>query len=350
MPRFRVNLSTLVGVILLLGSVSAALRFAYQSWVVAVILAGLLVIGLLFWWAFAESAARLRRPGVLVGLFVAAVLAYLAFFPLGGALWVGFREVTLDIAAFDSDTGRPLAGAVVRLVPEEGDSNVVEAQAGADGKARLKNRFWASGQSNILRQTGGVRFTRWWLEVLAAGHRPLRILLAEHTGPGRDINNPAPPPIRVELQTDSRSVEAYFRSVDEAGQTLNLDAEGRFSIETRISRGVFDRQEGTYEFREGQFELKGVAQKQPQDFARLTGGIILVRWGDRRYLIAEWDHWSFCDAIRSGEEPRGRSLGRFFLREGDWEKPVVGLPDVPEEWRSFLPQGQDTGPRREPGP
>lgn len=62
-----------------------------------------------------------------------------------------------------------------------------------------------------------------------------------------------------------------------------------------------------------------------------------VRWGDRHYLIATDKLAEFANAINSGLEPRGSSSpGFFLLREGDQEKPVVGLPDLPAEYLAWI--------------
>ena len=54
-----------------------------------------------------------------------------------------------------------------------------------------------------------------------------------------------------------------------------------------------------------------------------------VRWGERRYLVAEDRGIDFVNAIHHGFEPRDDSWGLFLLARGDEKKPVNGLPDLP---------------------
>ena len=44
----------------------------------------------------------------------------------------------------------------------------------------------------------------------------------------------------------------------------------------------------------------------------------------------------FCNEINQGREPRNRIQGFYYLRSGDEEKPVVGLPSVPQSWRGHV--------------
>jgi hypothetical protein len=49
--------------------------------------------------------------------------------------------------------------------------------------------------------------------------------------------------------------------------------------------------------------------------------LILVTWGERRYLIPGAQRARFCAAIAHGSEPRREWTGEFFLREGDERLP-----------------------------
>jgi hypothetical protein len=57
-----------------------------------------------------------------------------------------------------------------------------------------------------------------------------------------------------------------------------------------------------------------------------------VRWGPRRYLLAESEADAFCRATESGEEPRTRPFGKWLLRVGDEGR-------VPAEGERMLPDG-----------
>jgi hypothetical protein len=69
--------------------------------------------------------------------------------------------------------------------------------------------------------------------------------------------------------------------------------------------------------------------------------LVLVKWGERVYLIDDSNLRDFSNAINLGLEPRPelRSepyYGSFFLREGDLQKSVTGKPSLPAEWQTFL--------------
>jgi hypothetical protein len=55
----------------------------------------------------------------------------------------------------------------------------------------------------------------------------------------------------------------------------------------------------------------------------------VVRWGERTYLVPEDRLVDFADEIQRGDEPRSGRFGSYYLREGDWERPATGAPDIP---------------------
>jgi len=70
-------------------------------------------------------------------------------------------------------------------------------------------------------------------------------------------------------------------------------------------------------------------------FSGFDGALVPVKWGSRRYLIPEDDLQRFTTDINLGEEPRTGSnsrMGMHYLRVGDENKPISGLPDLPAEY------------------
>jgi hypothetical protein len=70
-----------------------------------------------------------------------------------------------------------------------------------------------------------------------------------------------------------------------------------------------------------------------------------IEWSERIYLINEIDLKDFANAINLGLEPRSSLTsgwdtlpwyGSFYLRSGDEQKKVTGIPNLPEKWLSFL--------------
>ncbi len=69
--------------------------------------------------------------------------------------------------------------------------------------------------------------------------------------------------------------------------------------------------------------------------------LLPVRWGSRLYLLYRNEQeLDFCNAINLGDEPRPAGQRRdgssFFLRVDDEKKAVTGLPQIPQQWSSYL--------------
>jgi hypothetical protein len=58
--------------------------------------------------------------------------------------------------------------------------------------------------------------------------------------------------------------------------------------------------------------------------------LIPVKWGDRRYLVANDGVSDFCKWVDEGWEPRDHIFGMFYLRINDWEIPAKGQPISPQ--------------------
>lgn len=62
----------------------------------------------------------------------------------------------------------------------------------------------------------------------------------------------------------------------------------------------------------------------------------VVRWGERIYLLNEDELSGFANAINHEDEPRSDAHGLFYLRDGDWDRPVTGAPPLPARTRELL--------------
>ena len=69
----------------------------------------------------------------------------------------------------------------------------------------------------------------------------------------------------------------------------------------------------------------------PDDARSSKEPLTPVKWGDRQYLLDADEIASFSASIKDGLEPRTFSDGSFLLRNGDWQKPVSGRPELPTE-------------------
>jgi hypothetical protein len=78
------------------------------------------------------------------------------------------------------------------------------------------------------------------------------------------------------------------------------------------------------------------AKPNEHRFGGFPNAVQPVRWGERRYLIASDELDEFVSAINLGREPRQGMRGMFLLADGDADKAVHGLPDLPEPYRSRI--------------
>lgn len=69
---------------------------------------------------------------------------------------------------------------------------------------------------------------------------------------------------------------------------------------------------------------------------------VVIRWGERRYLMIPEAIPYFCAAVRSGDEPRTEAHGDFFLRAGDESLQVQGDPQLPPGFEKCLREGAIT--------
>lgn len=119
-------------------------------------------------------------------------------------------------------------------------------------------------------------------------------------------------------------------------EILLLGADGRYR---RVWGGCSDGDlhEGRYDRKDDVIEIVPVASKVP-DYAKLPNRLVEVRWGERRYLVADDAIMlrAFCNAVNTGHEPRKDQRGDFLLRNGDELLPAPGLPDVPGSAKQYL--------------
>jgi hypothetical protein len=72
--------------------------------------------------------------------------------------------------------------------------------------------------------------------------------------------------------------------------------------------------------------------------------LVPVRWGERLYLVSSEEMQAFCLAVTEGIEPRRNSFGDYLLRNGDWDRPAPGQPELPSEYAKFM---RSPPPRKE---
>ena len=98
----------------------------------------------------------------------------------------------------------------------------------------------------------------------------------------------------------------------------------------------YDVWTGKAEVRGDNVSLTATTRPEGRDNELRDTEFTRVAWGDRLYLIPNDEAQAFCNAVNLGTEPRGDENGRFFLRDGDWEKKPIGSPAVPKSWERYL--------------
>ena len=70
----------------------------------------------------------------------------------------------------------------------------------------------------------------------------------------------------------------------------------------------------------------------------LSSKMIRVKWGERRYLIAEEDMLQFCNSVNSGQELDFNRIktDSFFVRREDTGKKASGIPELPAKYRRLI--------------
>lgn len=65
--------------------------------------------------------------------------------------------------------------------------------------------------------------------------------------------------------------------------------------------------------------------------------LVPVSWGQRLYLVPQKDMVGFLNQINRGAEPVQKgNVGQYFLREGDWDRPADGKPDLPPDLKQRI--------------
>jgi hypothetical protein len=111
---------------------------------------------------------------------------------------------------------------------------------------------------------------------------------------------------------------------------LSILADGRYSAFHSACTGVGSRESG-YVRRAGTSYVLSPATAREGLRERV---FLAIRWESRCYLIPPDRMEEFCDVVISGDEPRDGGGGTFFLLAP--REPVVGIPDLPEQWANYL--------------
>lgn len=122
-----------------------------------------------------------------------------------------------------------------------------------------------------------------------------------------------------------------------ANATLTLAPGGGFAFIWTGCLGVYDRNYGAViPTARGSLKLDLTYENSRRGFQGVAEELVPIVWGNRHYLIPLDGVVGFCNEVNSQREPRGRMHGSYYLRRGDHEKPVDGVPKIPEQYQAYL--------------
>ncbi len=127
----------------------------------------------------------------------------------------------------------------------------------------------------------------------------------------------------------------YLVSWGLEAHTLILRRDGSFLLRIRGDTGDSSVIRGRFEVEVGRVVLT------PGRWLRMSGldapdVLVPVPWGDRIYLLYEWQWLGFCNQLNGGwlDAPAGVGFKYYVLQRSG--KVPTGLPDLPPEWRLYL--------------
>jgi hypothetical protein len=334
--QLRFSIAKLMGLVFLAAVAFALVPLSHPIWFFVLLAVYCVGIGFAIYWAVWRDR-KSRVFGIL-----ALVLLLLAPLLLMNSYWVGNRKMSLQFVVIDNQTNQPLTGATVRILNPEDPRPDYGNLTGPGGKTKLTKEFWAAGHKNVFRTSGYVSFRSRFVQVSAPGYHTFRRPLSQLTREPLNLHHAPPPPITVSLRQMSpyhgsggplAAIEGdYFSCVHAIRcQTIEVRSDGTSSLVEEDEFGLSSTILGTAEMRAGSLWLIGQEEEAGAKSPELASEFIPVRWDDRIYLVPKDRVSDFRREINEGREPRNRAFGTFLLREGDWEKPVTGRPQLPAE-------------------
>lgn len=130
--------------------------------------------------------------------------------------------------------------------------------------------------------------------------------------------------------------EYYYGDGLGVNVSLALAPKSGYVFEWHGCMGLYGRNYGPIYRKNGRLRLKFMLPNNRKKFGNIAEELIPVAWGSREYLISPDEMVRFCNDVNGGGEPRTGMHGLHLLRRGDEEKPVSGLPSLPDEFKHYL--------------
>lgn len=116
--------------------------------------------------------------------------------------------------------------------------------------------------------------------------------------------------------------------------TLLLAPKSGATFEWRGCLGLYYFDFGKVTEKDGRIKIEWA--RAQREFDRPAGEYLLVRWGDRKYLVPREEILKFCQDVKGDEEPRNSLWGSYYLQRGDEKKPAIGRPLLPKGFEKYL--------------
>lgn len=121
-----------------------------------------------------------------------------------------------------------------------------------------------------------------------------------------------------------------------ANMRLELGPSGEYTFTWHGCLGLYHMNHGTVSFDGTAVDLHPQLKRLKGDSLRVDLHLLVVRWGERRYLIAPENMKWFIDCVNRSSEPRTGLHGIGYLRVGDEKIAVSSDPGLPAEYRDQL--------------
>ncbi len=118
--------------------------------------------------------------------------------------------------------------------------------------------------------------------------------------------------------------------------SLSLAPKAGYVYEWHGCLGLYDRNYGTVEEKDGTLRLSFTFDHQREGHLGIAERLVPIAWGEREYLVPAKEIVGFCNEINEGSEPRKEVHGMSLLRVGDEQKKVAGVPAVPKAFEPYL--------------
>jgi len=117
---------------------------------------------------------------------------------------------------------------------------------------------------------------------------------------------------------------------------LYISPENGFEYSNGTEMGISSRNYGDVESSKEFIQLSPQLSLKPRSNFHLTDAYHIVNWGERKYLIPEYQMIDFCNSINLKDEPRYHWGGMYFIKDGHEDIEVEGMPDVPLHYKRYL--------------